>query len=118
MLFRSQPQVEQMIEAAVRWLLAARNADGGWGGDRGVPSSIEETALAVGALADADPALVHVAIADGCAWLEAATDGGTLFQASAIGLYFAKLWYSESLYPLVFSVDGLTRACRALPTAS
>src|SRR5262249_35098060 len=31
-------------------LLAAQNADGGWGGDKGTPSSVEETALALEAL--------------------------------------------------------------------
>jgi squalene-hopene/tetraprenyl-beta-curcumene cyclase len=35
------------------------------------------------------------------------TAGGTQFSASPIGLYFASLWYSEQLYPLVFSVDAL-----------
>src|SRR3989442_11024674 len=37
--------------AALAWLLRAQNPDGGWGGARDVPSSIEETALAVNALA-------------------------------------------------------------------
>src|SRR4030088_1793974 len=39
----------------VSWLLAAQNADGGWGGAAGTPSSIEETALAVEILLDAGP---------------------------------------------------------------
>ncbi|HEY7155283.1 MAG TPA: prenyltransferase/squalene oxidase repeat-containing protein, partial [Gemmataceae bacterium] len=34
-------------QRGVRWLLAAQNADGGWGGAANTPSSIEETALAV-----------------------------------------------------------------------
>src|SRR4029077_13482780 len=37
----------------IAWLLAAQNADGGWGGAGGVPSSMEETALAVEVLLDA-----------------------------------------------------------------
>ncbi len=115
---RGRPQAALMLDAAVRWLLSARNADGGWGGDRGVPSSVEETSLAIGALADADdePPVV-AAIADGCGWLNAATAGGTVFPTAPIGLYFAKLWYSESLYPLIFSIEGVGRACRALPEA-
>jgi len=36
----------------VRRVVAFRNADGGWGGDKDIDSSIEETALAAGALAD------------------------------------------------------------------
>ena len=31
----------------VKWLLDNQNDDGGWGGGRGTPSSVEETALAV-----------------------------------------------------------------------
>ena len=111
---REPSEVEPMLDAAVRWLLDSRNADGGWGGDRGAPSSIEETSLVIGALATAGVAMAHDAIADGCTWIAAATAGGTRFPASPIGLYFAKLWYSESLYPVIFSVEGLARACRAL----
>src|SRR5262249_17734310 len=41
----------------VAWLLEAQNADGGWGGAKGVQSSVEETALAVEVLVDlASPA--------------------------------------------------------------
>ena len=40
-----------MIETGVQWLLSAQNEEGGWGGDRGVVCSLEETGLAVGALA-------------------------------------------------------------------
>ena len=36
----------------VAWLLSAQNDDGGWGGSRGTPSSMEETALAVDVLLD------------------------------------------------------------------
>jgi squalene-hopene/tetraprenyl-beta-curcumene cyclase len=115
---RGRSEVDAMLHAAVQWLLAARNADGGWGGDRGVPSSVEETALAVGALADADPGLAGKAIEDGCRWIAAATADGSYFCAAPIGLYFAKLWYSESLYPLLFTVDGLARACRAFQSGS
>ena len=112
---RQWRDVEGMLDVAVRWLLAARNTDGGWGGDRGVPSSVEETALALGALADVDISLANGAIADACAWIAATTADGTRFHASPIGLYFARLWYSESLYPLVFTVDGVARACRDRP---
>src|SRR5262249_9402660 len=37
----------------VRWLLDNQNDDGGWGGCKGTPSSVEETALAVEVLLDA-----------------------------------------------------------------
>jgi squalene cyclase len=50
----------------VAWLLAAQKADGGWGGAAGVPSSIEETALAVEVLLVAPP---QAAVNNGLAWL-------------------------------------------------
>jgi squalene-hopene/tetraprenyl-beta-curcumene cyclase len=40
------------LQRGVRWLLSSQNADGGWGGAPGSASSIEETALAVEALAE------------------------------------------------------------------
>lgn len=112
---RGGHDVETMMESAVRWLLDSRNTDEGWGGDRGVPSSIEETAVAVGALAEysagtGDRNHVCSAIAAGCSWIASATAGGERFSASPIGLYFAKLWYSEDLYPVLFAVEGLGRA--------
>ncbi|MBL7140845.1 MAG: squalene--hopene cyclase [Planctomycetes bacterium] len=44
-------EVAAMAERGVRWLLAAQDASGGWGGDAGAPPSVEETALATEALA-------------------------------------------------------------------
>ena len=40
-------------------------------------------------------------------WLVEATNEGKSFPASPIGLYFAKLWYFERLYPQVWSVAAL-----------
>jgi squalene-hopene/tetraprenyl-beta-curcumene cyclase len=34
-------------------------------------------------------------------------------EPSPIGLYFAKLWYYEKLYPLIFTVSALGQALRA-----
>jgi squalene-hopene/tetraprenyl-beta-curcumene cyclase len=47
----------------------------------------------------------------------AATAGGSQFPAAPIGLYFAKLWYFEDLYPLSFTVAACERACQ-LPALS
>jgi squalene-hopene/tetraprenyl-beta-curcumene cyclase len=99
--------VAAMLASARRWLLSVQNPDGGWGGDRGVRSSIEETGLASGALAAADAHEADSAIEAGCEWLRSTTADGTQFPAAPIGLYFAKLWYSEALYPLLFTVSGL-----------
>jgi squalene-hopene/tetraprenyl-beta-curcumene cyclase len=95
----------------VAWLLAAQYADGGWGGAAGVPSSIEETALAVEVLLDAGPEAA-VAVNKGLAWLVQQVETGGLNQPTPIGFYFAKLWYSEKLYPVIFTVAALGRALR------
>ena len=102
-----------MCERGVRWLLSAQNVDGGWGGAASVASSIEETALAVEALATAggDPSTAR-AVRRGADWLIAHTHHGTYLPASPIGLYFASLWYSENLYPIIFALAALSRASR------
>jgi squalene-hopene/tetraprenyl-beta-curcumene cyclase len=93
----------------VAWLVAAQNADGGWGGAAGVPSSIEETALAVEILLDAGPA-AEAAANKGLAWLVREVEAGGLTNPTPIGMLFAKLWYFERLYPLIFTVAALGRA--------
>ena len=72
-----------------RFLASVQQDDGSFG-------TIEETALAVAATGDAQ----------GARWLEARTD----FTPAPIGLYFAKLWYFEKLYPLIFAVSA-SSAC-------
>jgi squalene-hopene/tetraprenyl-beta-curcumene cyclase len=104
----------------VAWLLAAQNPDGGWGGAAGVPSSVEETALAVEILLDA-PGVADVpgspvenAVNKGLTWLVEQVEAGGLHQPTPIGFYFAKLWYFEKLYPIIFTVAALGRARRKL----
>jgi squalene-hopene/tetraprenyl-beta-curcumene cyclase len=95
------------------WLVGNQNADGGWGGCAGTPSSIEETALAVEVLLG-NSAAEGQAAGRGLAWLIERVEAGELAEATPIGFYFAKLWYFEKLYPIVFTVAALGRACRAL----
>jgi squalene-hopene/tetraprenyl-beta-curcumene cyclase len=47
-------------------------------------------------------------------WLVQHVHDGSFANPSPIGFYFAKLWYFERLYPLVFTVAALRRAlsCR------
>jgi squalene-hopene/tetraprenyl-beta-curcumene cyclase len=97
----------------VAWLLSAQNADGGWGGAAGVPSSMEETALAVEVLLDAGPH-AETAVNKGLAWLVGQVEAGGLHHPTPIGFYFAKLWYFEKLYPIIFTVAALGRARRKL----
>ena len=97
---------------AVAWVVGSQNADGGWGGAVGTCSTIEETALALDALAPQRGACgeeTWISLARGCAWLAEETHEGTHFTARPIGLYFAKLWYSESLYPLIYTLSALGR---------
>lgn len=115
--------VEGMRGRGIHWLLAAQNPDGGWGGAEGVDSTIEETGLAVQALADvlevASPARglagtsVEAAVRKGASWLASETRGGRDFEPSPIGLYFSKLWYYERQYPVIFTVAALGRAVSA-----
>ena len=129
----SVPDAEKPLAKGTQWLLDARNHDGGWGGAHEVPSSIEETGLAVDALArvagllrqrgGADGSLLalppltelETAVADGVAWLVDHTDRGRAFPPSPIGFYFAKLWYYERLYPLVFALAALERVAALAP---
>jgi squalene-hopene/tetraprenyl-beta-curcumene cyclase len=47
------------------------------------------------------------AIRRGVEWLIEHTDRGRSFDPSPIGFYFAKLWYFEKLYPVIFTVAAL-----------
>jgi squalene-hopene/tetraprenyl-beta-curcumene cyclase len=96
------------VGQARSWLLRAQHDDGGFGGAAGIEATIEETALAVEGLAAAGGA--DEAVARGCRWLAERTAEGTAFEPSPIGLYFAKLWYWDRLYPLIFTVGALSRA--------
>ncbi len=97
--------------SGVDWLLRAQCTDGGWGGAEKVTPTIEETALAVDVLMDAG---VHAqpAVNTGLAWLVEHVEAGGLHLPSPIGFYFAKLWYFEKLYPIIFAVAALGKARR------
>lgn len=105
-LLRHEP-----ARSGLRWLWANQNEDGGWGGQRGTPSSTEETALALEILADA-PETDRAAFDRGVAWLVDRVESGAWRDAAPIGFYFAKLWYFEKLYPLIFTVAALGKARR------
>ncbi len=126
---------------AWQWLLRQQNPDGGWGGGRNfdpiavheMPSTIEETGLALEALAECYLARsqdgeqqrlfdeTYRALFSGGNRLLELIGNGTRFPASPIGFYFAKLWYYETTYPIVFALNalrGLVQVCQAQTSAS
>ena len=105
------------------WLRAQQQGDGGWNAGRGsrqdvdtprdsALSIVEETALAVEALlADNEEASVEAA-RRGLQWLVEAVQQRRHLRPTPIGFYFAKLWYYEQLYPIVFTLSALSYAAR------
>jgi squalene-hopene/tetraprenyl-beta-curcumene cyclase len=109
---------EAALQRGIDWLVRSQNPDGGWGGSPDSVSSVEETALAVGSLAEvveSHPESVTPAIESGLNWLRVKTVNGTAFPPTPIGFYFASLWYFEELYPLVFTVAALHRVRAKIP---
>ena len=111
-----EPSVAEDLEAGERWLLGAQNPDGGWGGAPGVPSSVEETALALETLASAPASAppFEGALRRGGEYLCERIEAGATDRALPIGFSFANLWYFERLYPLIFSVAALRRLLHRL----
>ena len=121
---RSKPAIN-----GLGWLVVNQNADGGWGGgessrlpkrpgldsrNRG-SSSVEETALCTAAMIDASLEFagdteMAAAARRGLDWLRETVNDGHIDQPSPIGFYFAKLWYYEQLYPLIFATEALAKA--------
>jgi squalene-hopene/tetraprenyl-beta-curcumene cyclase len=109
-LVRDDARAVRCRRMGIEWLLAAQHTEGGWGGDRGIAATIEETGVALAALGrsyrDGDESRIRVATLSGARWLIAATSDQHM-SAAPVGLYFARLWYFEALYPLVFGLEGL-----------
>ena len=100
-------------------------------------STFEETSLAVEALAslwtrlcdhefrressktpDSISSLTELtrdAILSGTDWLISGVQAGHHRVAWPIGFYFAKLWYHERLYPLIFTTAALSRVASLTP---
>ncbi|MDB6130054.1 MAG: shc 2 [Verrucomicrobiales bacterium] len=110
----------ESLRRGVRWLLENQSLDGGWGAGPNTSSTVEETALALEALAHVahqnltlrtGPLLVAVERAT--SWLCKAVENDHFKNPSPIGFYFAKLWYYEALYPALFTVAAF-RSIRQL----
>jgi squalene-hopene/tetraprenyl-beta-curcumene cyclase len=128
----------ELAQRAARWLLGVQHANGGWGPPRSSPAtslsnvyrsnssraedalasfcSVEETSLAIEALLPlVESNQLHArAVKNGLKWLVDSVEQGRLRQPSPIGFYFARLWYYERLYPLVYGASALRQAVRQL----
>ncbi len=93
-----------MINRGCQYLVSVQNQDGSWGGAKNIHGSIEETALAVTALA---PNGFREECTSGMNWLTEKTKSDGIV-ASPIGLYFASLWYDEEMYPLTAYLECLS----------
>lgn len=101
---RGFPSANGLRIPGEEFLVIRQNEDGSWSGVKGGPSSIEETALAVEALAGTSRV---EAVNRGAHWLTARVQDGDWLKSSPIGFYFAKLWYYERLYPMIWTVGAL-----------
>ena len=147
----------EVLQAGCQYLVNNQNEDGGWGGGGSVAfwlkkkqgqefrvlSSVEETALAVEALATValsgenlaslrgvydtnrhkktetegrnpqsvaqhgGTKAINHAIISGVEFLLKSVEEKRHRVSWPIGFYFAKLWYHESLYPLIFATGAL-----------
>ena len=96
----------QVPSTAKDFLLSCQNADGGWGGNKGVSSKVTLTAKALCALKHYRPACEE-AISRGIDYLYAQYEAGSLYRREPIGLYFSRLWYSEQLYNYTYLIQAL-----------
>ncbi len=108
----------EVARRGAAWLASVQHADGGWGGGlspnpdaQGVTvgqSSVEETSVALeAALAMGERSPLEPAVDRGLSWLVDDVLSDRHRETAPIGFYFAKLWYYENLYPMIFSVAAL-----------
>lgn len=100
--------VRPLIERGTEFLIKSQNTDGGWGGKRGVESKVTLTARALSALASVESADREV-VERGFDYIYQAWQSGTLYTAEPIGLYFARLWYSEPMYNMTFVLMAMKK---------
>lgn len=90
---------DETTTRAITFLRSQQLKTGGWGGAANTKESLEETALCVEALADGT----------GLNRLLDLIAQSAHEKPAPLGLYFARLWYSEKLYPLIFTASALNK---------
>lgn len=98
-------------QKAIDWIQSNQNADGSWAAARGLEGSVEETSLALEALAGLPN--TETLASQAVNWLTNRISDGTISSPSPIGFYFAKLWYFERLYPMIFATAALQRCSQS-----
>ncbi len=112
----TQPGGAMRQRGARNCLLHLQREDGAWSGYENGPASIEETSLALEALLGIgnekgeDSANVQAALDRGTNWLLNQLESEIWTNPTPIGFYFAKLWYFEKLYPIIFATGALEKA--------
>jgi squalene-hopene/tetraprenyl-beta-curcumene cyclase len=115
-------QGHEALRNGRKYLIANQNPDGGWGGGPNthypnsetepdsVVSTVEETAIALeGIMSESETAEETTSIMAGLDWLCSAVESSNQRYSQPIGFYFARLWYYEKLYPLVYSLSALKK---------
>lgn len=98
-------KLAKLVTMGKQYLISVQNNDGSWGGAKNIPGTMEETALAVSALASVE----NRKICDtGLTWLDNFYRQNGL-KPAPIGLYFASLWYDEKLYPVTAYLETVSR---------
>jgi squalene-hopene/tetraprenyl-beta-curcumene cyclase len=104
------PIARKMAQKGLRYLLSIQNADGGWGSAKNIPSKITLTSRVLSALSSYPGTLPSPESAtQACHYLCRKFESGEWNQEEPIGLYFARLWYSEQLYPITFLLNALKK---------
>ena len=104
----SNPATRPLIAKGIEYLLSAQNEDGGWGGAKGVQSKVTLTSRALSALASVENPDME-SIERGFDYLHEMWQADKLYREEPIGLYFARLWYSERMYNMVFTLIALKK---------
>jgi squalene-hopene/tetraprenyl-beta-curcumene cyclase len=103
----SGASVGAMTKPAINWLISSQKPDGSWSADGQCESTQEETAIVIQALTAIEKQSgveLQSAIRQGLCWL--AGRANVSDKSAPIGLYFARLWYYESLYKVIFQLGA------------